>query len=484
MMSSAIIYIYIKTIGGNKITPLFHIAKAHGLSRNSDEDMVLQVIESNSTLLIAPDSTSNDYIECEILANHGIDTIVCDHHEIEFENNAAIVVNHHLRNDLNHDLSGTGVTYKLIQAHAEKYKKEFSSYIDSFQPFVAISLISDICNMASIENRLFVKNGIEKIVNKKCNQMLIAMSEKFNRRGMNQIGFAWGVIPPINALCRCGEQEDKENFFYSLVGKAPIESGLQILSEVHDKQSKLTRQAFSEVEKTIDHSHAVSIGFADSRYKAIIGLAANKFLTATGKPTIILRENDKNTWSGSLRSPIDIAKQINESGLASCMGHQSAAGILLDKSNLDALISWFDNQPLDTEPTQTVAGILSPSDIEISLCDACESYTELWSGSEQGGLPQPKFYIEFESNPSMIEVYANRTKTVKFKFSNCNIMKFRAKTEDVDNLLSGICKIKATVTLSSNEWNGIITPQAIIEEYSIEPVEQQSEEFSWEDLFK
>ena len=106
----------------------------------------------------------------------------------------------------------------------------------------------------------------------------------------------------------------------------------------------------------------------------------------------------------------------------------------------------------------------------------------LWGGSEASGIPQPKFYITFETTPDKITVFAKRTKTVKFTFGDVNILKFMAKADDVEVLQSGKCRVQTLVTLGVNEWNDVESPQAIIDTWEIEKIEEDG--FNWEDLFE
>ena len=69
----------------NKIIYKFHPGKEHGI--------VADEIPSNIRLVIAPDSSSNDYEEHKKLKERGIDVLVIDHHEAEKVSDDAVVIN-------------------------------------------------------------------------------------------------------------------------------------------------------------------------------------------------------------------------------------------------------------------------------------------------------------------------------------------------------------------------------------------------------
>ena len=92
-----------------------HDSKQHGLS-----DCYQKIIDENKySLVICPDSSSNDYkYHCD-LYNHGIDVLILDHHLAPKISDYAITINNQLSNYPNKELSGVGVTW------------QFCRYIDS-----------------------------------------------------------------------------------------------------------------------------------------------------------------------------------------------------------------------------------------------------------------------------------------------------------------------------------------------------------------
>ena len=69
----------------NNIIFIFHPGKEHGIFADK--------IPDNVKLVIAPDSSSNDYEEHKKLHERGIDVLVIDHHEAEMVSPHACVIN-------------------------------------------------------------------------------------------------------------------------------------------------------------------------------------------------------------------------------------------------------------------------------------------------------------------------------------------------------------------------------------------------------
>ena len=91
-----------------------HDGKEHGL--------IVETIPEDVKLVIAPDSSSNDYEQHKQLREKGIDVLVLDHHEAEQISPYACVINNQLCDYPNKSLSGVGIVYKFCQ------------YIDSLLP--------------------------------------------------------------------------------------------------------------------------------------------------------------------------------------------------------------------------------------------------------------------------------------------------------------------------------------------------------------
>ena len=461
----------------NNLTYFFHVGKGHGLVQNKEENIPQQILDSSVSLLITPDSSTNDAPQCQWLKSNGIDCLVLDHHEVTTSNPYAIIINHHLGEGLNTALSGTGVTQKLVQACAESWGINLG---DLYYDLVATSIISDVCDLTTLENRAYVKYGFEHITD----PMLELMFTKFNRKGNNPIGVSWGTAPPINSLCRGDNQQAKMDFFMALIGKGDIDKGISIARKAHNEQTKIVKTIYEEIEPNLDQSHKVVIGYTTEEYKGYTGLIANKITGNFGKPALVLRELNSTTWSGSLRSPVDIADKINESKLAKCQGHLAACGIFLKKSNLNRLIKWFDTLPLDTDPERQVTAIIKPNQITLPLCHVCSDDMVLWGSSDGNKIVQPKFYLEFETSPSDIQVFVKKTTTVKITKDDVSFLKFQCDDETTQLLQRERCRVAMIVTLGVNEWNGVESPQATVESWEVSEIKDNgASEEDWMDLF-
>ena len=460
--SAAIIYMLCIENGLEDIHIYWHKAKEHGLS-----DLADQIAIDDLDLLIVPDAGSNDAFQCEELMCMGIDILILDHHIIEKPNRFATIVNPYRADNapnVNTDLSGTGVTEKFACALGSN---------QSFKDLVAVSLVSDICSLRSPENRKYIYDGLTNPTNPFIKYCL----EHCCNRGVNPEGVAFGIAPLANALARSDDQSTKLLFFDALIGKIEPEAAVKAMKAVKSKQDYQVKKVVDKLSDGLDTSHKVIIGFSEPESKSYLGLVANKFCGKYGKPTFMLRELNSTTWSGSMRSPIDLLDVINKSGLAKCQGHEAACGVVVKKSNLKRFAKFLNELDIDVEPDIDVAAQIEPNNITRNLAQLCVDNAILWSKD----VNKPLFHCTLTT--PQIYIYRNRSTTVKLIQDGIEFIKFFVSNEEASQFESANGKsIEVVVSLGLNEYNGQIKPQAIIERYEI--VNKKNDEFDWEAIFQ
>ena len=461
-LSAAIAYLLCKEFEKKEPIVLFHSGKQHGI-----QDLMQDIIDAHIDFLILPDSSSNENDACLELEHHKCTCLVLDHHIIEKENKHAVVVNPY-RDDnapnINTDISGTGVVEKFACALGSN---------QSFKDLVAVSLISDICSLRSPENRKYVYDGLTNPTN---SFIKYCLGHCCNR-GVNPEGVAFGIAPLANALARSDDQSTKRLFFDALIGKIEPEAAVKAMKAVKSKQDYQVKKVVDKLSDGLDTSHKVIIGFGEPENKSYLGLVANKFCGKYNKPTFLLRELNSTTWSGSMRSPIDLLEIINESGLAKCQGHDAAAGITVKKSNLKRFARFLDGLDLDVEPDIEVAAQIETNNITHNLANVCVENNILWGKD----INKPLFHCTLTT--PQIYVYRNRSTTVKLIQDGIEFIKFFVSNEEASQFESAQGKsIEVVVSLGLNEYNGQIKPQAIIERYEI--VDKPNEdEYDWSEYF-
>lgn len=460
--SAAMQYLFLKSHGVEPLI-LYHTGKQHGLG-----DVLDKVLEYKPDLVWIADAGSNDRQECNTLYENKIDVLITDHHIIEKDNPHAVIINNQIGNH-NKMLSGCGVTYNLIRAYSEQYNESCFDMWD----LVAVSIIGDVCSLLPLENRWIVHYGLSHPQN----EFLKLLFAKCTRYGITPKGIAWEVAPLCNALARSDEQKYKNLFVDALIGNVDGESALTEMRRIKRNQDKLTAEIVGGIERNLDTNHKAVIAFMDNEHKTYSGLIAGKLCGKYNKPSFVLRELDNTTWSGSMRSPVDLLETINESALANCQGHDAACGVLIKKANLRKFAKFIDSLDLSRETVYEVAATLNEKDITLRLCEEIAKYSSLWGKD----IAEPLFHIVLE-NPSIF-IFRKATNTLRLEQNGVSFIKFRLPDQECrrfenlsDKTVELICRVQI------NEYNDQKVPQAIIEEYEI--VDKPKEEFDFDKIFQ
>ncbi len=144
----------------NCVTYKTHEGKQHGLN---DQDFS-EYLEKNIRLVIIPDAASNDYIEHKWLADHNIDCLILDHHEVDngYSNNAVVINNQLSKSYPTKSLCGGGVVYKFC-CYFDKIMG--TNYAIEFEDLAALAEISDMMNIRDFETHYIIKAGLQRIQN-------------------------------------------------------------------------------------------------------------------------------------------------------------------------------------------------------------------------------------------------------------------------------------------------------------------------------
>lgn len=118
------------------------------------------MIPEGTTLVITPDSSSNEVAEHISLQAMNIDVIVLDHHEAPHDlTDPAIIVNNHMCDYPNKGLSGVGIVYKFCKVLDSVLKV---SYADDFLDLVALGMVADMMDMRELETRYLTWKGMQQ----------------------------------------------------------------------------------------------------------------------------------------------------------------------------------------------------------------------------------------------------------------------------------------------------------------------------------
>lgn len=504
--SSAMLYLYVKALDPNY--PIFYVMhsrpKMHGL--NSNEYMK---IPEDTKLLIMADAGTNDANECNMLIEKGTDVIILDHHDANHQDeteeevnyqtaeyNNAIIVNNQLSPEYcNKDLSGAGVVYRFLQALDEEM---WEDHADDFLDLCFVGNVADVMDIRNFETRYFINRGISNFKNKFL--VALAKAQEYSMHGEITVhNIAWYIAPVLNSITRIGTLEERELIFKAMIEQDEMfvydKRGVGLVDEnIYDRAARIAKNAksrqdkqrdkvFNELKDQADLNEKVIFLESKQATTGLVGLSAMKLADTLKRPVIIVKEITKDgekILSGSCRnydgSPIPDLKDLilKTNSFIFCSGHGNAAGLAIKRENIDVAKNKFEEllSLVDFNPTIQCDFIFDAEEFEIGFIQTINQYNWLWGT----GIKEPKVAIEnITINREDIRVQGKNLNSISFTYNGIKFVKFNMKENDDllewasawDGEDSDSIVINVVGTVDISEWQGIYTPQVIIENHEI-----------------
>ena len=504
--SSAMLYLYVKTLDPEyPIEYIMHSKpKMHGLG---DNEYIR--IPDDTKLLIIADAGTNDANECNKLIKKGINIIILDHHDTNYqeeleeeinyqtaEHNNAIIVNNQLSSEYdNKDLSGAGVVYRFLQALDEEL---WEYCADNFLDLCCVGNVADVMDIRNFETRYLINQGISNFKNK----FLVALvkAQEYSMHGEITVhNIAWYIAPVLNSITRIGTLEERELIFKAMIEQDETfvydKRGVGLVEEnIYDRAARIAKNAKSRQDKQRDKVFNELKGQADPNDKVIfleskqaqsglVGLSAMKLADTLRRPVIIVKEITKDgepILSGSCRnydgSPISNLKDLilKTNSFIFCSGHGNAAGLAIKRENVDEAKNKFKEllQNVDFNPSIPCDFIFDIDEFDIGFIQTIDKYGWLWGTC----IKEPKVAIEnIVICREDIHVQGKNFNSISFMNNNIKFVKFNMNEDDPllewasawDGEENDKISINVVGTVGINEYQGIYIPQVVIEDSEI-----------------
>ncbi|MEE1877882.1 single-stranded-DNA-specific exonuclease RecJ [Altererythrobacter litoralis] len=326
-------------------------------------EALLKLAEAGSSLIVTVDCGAMAHEALKQAHDAGVDVIVVDHHKCapELPLAAALVNPNRLdESDLaaaHGHLAAVGVAFLLAIALVRTLR-ERGFFEDRPEPnlmalldLVALGTVADVAALHGL-NRAFVAQGLKVMSRRERIGMaaLIDASRLKRAPQCSDLGFALG--PRINAGGRVGES----TLGVRLLTTSDPDEAREIaeqLSQLNEERRAIEAEVQQAAEAQIasQHNRSVVVLSGSGWHPGVIGIVAGRIKEKTGKPSIVIAlDEDSGTGKGSGRSisGVDLGAAIiaaRESGLLLAGGgHAMAAGLTVERSQIDPLGEFLDNR--------------------------------------------------------------------------------------------------------------------------------------------
>lgn len=362
--STSLLYLYLRERGADVMYYIpSRLHEGYGLSAGAID----RLSEQGVKLMITVDTGITAIAETAYAKEHGIDTVITDHHACRDELPQAVAaVNPHRKDDSYpfSELAGVGVVFKLVCAlemsearrtggtDAEAVRRICRSYAD----LVAIGTVADVMPLVD-ENRLIVSYGLNRLKTD-CRIGLSALMEAAGGKGkstrkINSTFIGFVIAPRMNAAGRMGDATVAVELLLSdspARAQALAEQLCALNTERQAEENRIAEAAYRKIEEQqAQQTPRVLVLDDDDWHQGVIGIVSSRVTERYGLPSILITYDGCPDNDGSGQ---DIGKGSGRSirglnlveALGSCRdlllrfgGHELAAGLSVRRADVPEL---------------------------------------------------------------------------------------------------------------------------------------------------
>lgn len=301
--------------------------KKHGLYLG---DQIVKILNYNIDLLIIVDSLDKDVEGYKTLKENGIDIIVLDHHDIERDYSEYITLVSSQNDYENPALSGAGVTLKFLMALDEKYD---THYADKYFDLAAIGILADVSDVyESMENRAIINKGLNSLQNPAVKKIL--GSYDFNSKAV-----LFSIAPMVNACVRTNQTKLAKDYFLETDNKKLL-SYKKTIEACREEQNKEKERLLDSCREQMNKQTGKCRYAYINTELGVSGLLGNTLVEEYQMPVFIFNIGEDDEVIGSMRCVgyNSFKSKCNSLGIAEVVGHESAAGVVIHKGDIERFI--------------------------------------------------------------------------------------------------------------------------------------------------
>ena len=379
-------------------------------------EIVTLALTRAPTLLVTVDNGVSSHAGAAAARAAGLDVLITDHHLPGAQlPDANVIVNPNLGGSLfgSRALAGVGVAFYVMAALRRQLEAlglaAGTASVATLLDLVALGTVADVVPLDA-NNRVLVAQGLKRIRAGRCVSGISALLAIAGRAtaDLTAADLAFGVAPRLNAA---GRLDDMSIGIQCLLADdaATAQQLALRLDELNQErrtiEAKMQQEALAAVRHLADPTpeaerRCALCLFDDSWHQGVVGLVASRVKDRLRRPVIAFASAEAGSLRGSARSVagihirdvLDAIATRHPELISRFGGHAMAAGLTLERVNLDRFARAFEEEVLrwveGAPPSDAVE-----TDGELALAEiALETAQALRAGGPWGqAFPEPSF---------------------------------------------------------------------------------------------
>ena len=406
--ATALLLLFLKKTGALVDFCLPHRFKdGYGLNLEA----VKKIHARGAKLMITADCGISNADEIRWAADHGLEVIITDHHEVPEILPPALAILNPKQPGCPYpfkELAGVGVAFNLVIALRSRLRQEgfwaggevpnLKEYLD----LVALGTVADVVPLGGV-NRILVKHGLGQLTHS-ARPGIVALKEASGLGGMpvDTTGINFRLAPRINAAGRMTEADDAVRLLLTEDGEEAKRIAAH-LGQLNTHRQKIEERILAEARKMITLADTApmkkSLVLASPDWHpGVIGIVASRLKEEYFRPIILIALKG-NLGQGSGRSiePFSLYEGLKacRASMETFGGHEQAAGLVIRAECIPDFTRAFEEVVCARLREEDFIPLL-PIDAVARLDQMNESFlAELESLSPFGvGNPEPVLRLE------------------------------------------------------------------------------------------
>jgi single-stranded-DNA-specific exonuclease len=456
-----------------------------------------KAIEQGIKLLITVDCGITNNEAADHAKKNGLDLIITDHHNDARDEmpDAFSIVNPSRRDEPKDSqlkpLAGVAVAFAVCVKVREDLIAQ-GKKVDSIYPLLQFAAIGTICDLAKLTpmNLKIVRHGLRQIPNTQYAGIKAFFSPDERKRGfVPSEKLSFNIGPMINSKGRLDHPEKALQLLLADDSSKAFEFYSHL--DVCNKERKFIQaEVVSEAKEQVLNSikgdaHYISIVYEPHWHEGVIGIVASRLVEEYKVPAIVFSDSETpGVIKASARSAGDLSifdcLKANDDLFIKFGGHKAAAGLSMDKDNLEEFKRRMNNILIDIPAIErtvqkTYDIEIAPEDINPQLLKELELLEPYGMGNEKPVFKMKGFRLDSYDLMKDIHVRWNlsslknpnvRLKGISFNYIGKWAIPHPEELFNQQNM-QGV-DLTAYFTLGINHFNGNQYIQLMVEKISAE----------------